>query len=86
MWVDDEGVHGDEVYLCYIDKENKVHERKDKFKRYLNYSLRVKKFADKLNNGKKETRRIYVDDELKDIIASIKGTETGELYLHVNEL
>ena len=86
MFLDDEGQLGDEVYVCYIDKNNNVHERKDKFKRYLKYSLRVKKYADKLNNGKKETRRIYVHDEMIDIIATIKGTEEGDLMLHVNEL
>lgn len=86
FFLDDEGEFGEEVYVCYIDSKNQIHERKDKYKRYQKYTKgNVKKFSDKLNNGKQETRRIYVDDELKTIVPTIRGKEDG-LYLYVVEL
>lgn len=87
VFLDDEGELGEEVYVCYIDKDNEIHERKDKHKRYQKFTKgNMKKYSDKLNNGKQETRRIYVDDELKTIVPTIRGNEDGELFLHVTEL
>lgn len=76
VFVDDEGGPGDEAYVCYIDQESKIHEVKDKNKRYqrfLQKRLNIKKFNDHNNTSKLETRQVFIADDLQQIIPTIRG-------------
>lgn len=65
VFIDDEGGHGDDAYVCFIDSEGTLHEVKDKNKRYSRYlKSNIKKFNDHITSEKLEVRRVFIADDL----------------------